>query len=310
MLQAVDIGAGPLQRLPQVERGAVGIGADHHAAVDHDVEGRQRLAAERSHLAAHGVGAVHPHHDADVRQRSFGSVGAIEVEEAADAVPAGLDRVPHARYFHVRPAEHAAEELACPRRLRRQHVDPAELTRLRTPVVIGDRPCRAAGLDCETGFCGIAGGHGRRIPGAGQRTRLRAHRPDSACYHGLAMTEADATRFADEWIAAWNSHNLELILGHYSDDATLTLALVARILGPGQVTVCGKPALRDYFQRGLDLYPDLSFTLWGCYPGVDSFVVHYQGVRGLRAAELMRVDAAGRVCEVVAHYASPMGDDE
>jgi len=69
--------------------------------------------------------------------------------------------------------------------------------------------------------------------------------------------------------------------------------------------VTGKPALRKYFLRALDTFPDLKFTLWGAYPGHESVVVHYESVRSLRAAEFMRIDGSGRVCEVVAHYASP-----
>jgi ketosteroid isomerase-like protein len=32
------------------------------------------------------------------------------------------------------------------------------------------------------------------------------------------LTEEFAQRFADQWIAAWNSHDLVSILSHYRDD--------------------------------------------------------------------------------------------
>lgn len=118
------------------------------------------------------------------------------------------------------------------------------------------------------------------------------------------MTESEATRFAHDWVEAWNSHDLERILSHYADDATLTSPLVHQIVGGDQPSVRGKTALRAYFKRGLDAYPDLTFTLWGVYAGVESVVVHYRSVRGMGSAELMRIGADGRVCEVVAHYAS------
>jgi hypothetical protein len=119
------------------------------------------------------------------------------------------------------------------------------------------------------------------------------------------MTDERALTIAREWIDAWNSHDIERIMSHYSDAVQLTSPLVSRILGPGQSTVIGKPALRSYFLRSLEAFPDLRFNLWGAYPGQDSVVVHYESVRGLRAAEFMRIDASGRVCEVVAHYATP-----
>jgi ketosteroid isomerase-like protein len=32
------------------------------------------------------------------------------------------------------------------------------------------------------------------------------------------MTAEFAAQFAEEWIAAWNSHDLDRILSHYADD--------------------------------------------------------------------------------------------
>ena len=116
------------------------------------------------------------------------------------------------------------------------------------------------------------------------------------------MTESEATRFAQEWIAAWNSRDRERILSHYSDDVELTSPLVQKVLGDGQNSVRGKRNLRAYFRRGLDAYRDLKFTFWGAYPGVQSVVVHYQSVHGMGSAELMRFDAEGRVSQVIAHY--------
>jgi len=82
------------------------------------------------------------------------------------------------------------------------------------------------------------------------------------------MTESEATRFAQEWVAAWNSRDLERNLSHYADDVELTSPLVPKILGSDQLSVRGKANLRAYFRRGLDAYPDLKFTLWGAYAGV------------------------------------------
>ena len=75
------------------------------------------------------------------------------------------------------------------------------------------------------------------------------------------MTESEATRFAQEWVAAWNSRDLERILSHYADDVEVTSPLVPKILGSDQLSVRGKANLREYFRRGLDAYPDLKFTL-------------------------------------------------
>jgi SnoaL-like domain len=117
------------------------------------------------------------------------------------------------------------------------------------------------------------------------------------------MDESQAQTFAQSWIAVWNSQDLAAILSHYSDDVVLTSPLVARVLGAGHATLSGKVALAQYWGSALKKYPDLHFTLFRAYPGVNSIVLHYRSVAGLVGAEFMRFDANGKICEVQAHYA-------
>jgi len=46
------------------------------------------------------------------------------------------------------------------------------------------------------------------------------------------MTDEEALRIAQGWIAAWNSHDIDRILSHYSDSIALTSPLASRVLGP------------------------------------------------------------------------------
>jgi hypothetical protein len=122
------------------------------------------------------------------------------------------------------------------------------------------------------------------------------------------LTDEQALAIARKWVDAWNSHDIDRIMSHYADDAVLTSPLVERILGGDRTCVRGNAELRSYFHRGLEAFPELRFNLWRAYPGQDSVVVNYESVRGLRAAEYMRLDASGRVREVVAHYAAPLNE--
>ena len=121
------------------------------------------------------------------------------------------------------------------------------------------------------------------------------------------MTEAEAQEFAQQWIALWNSHDLDRILSHYTEDVEVTSPLVETIMGPGRTTIRGKPALRDYWGAGLAKYPDLHFRLFRAYAGSQSLVLHYQSIQGLVGAECMEFDTAGLVRRVLAHYA--LGSD-
>jgi ketosteroid isomerase-like protein len=114
----------------------------------------------------------------------------------------------------------------------------------------------------------------------------------------------DSQEFAREWIAAWNSHDLEAILSHYDLHVVLTSPVAARIRNDPSGIVAGKAALRDYFQRGLELFPELHFELIDVMCGLSSVVLCYRNQKGGRTAEYMELDQNGKVVRVVANYSS------
>ena len=118
------------------------------------------------------------------------------------------------------------------------------------------------------------------------------------------MVEIDFTSQAQEWLAAWNAHDLEQILAHYSEDVELISPFVAKLTGKSEGVVRGKAALRDYFARGLQAFPTLRFDFIRLYSGVGSCVLEYRSVNGLLSAELMEFDEHGKVRRVLAHYSA------
>jgi hypothetical protein len=116
------------------------------------------------------------------------------------------------------------------------------------------------------------------------------------------LDEKEAHAFAEDWAAAWNAHDLERIMSHYREDVRLTSPVVVQLLGAGDGTVVGKPALRAYFRRGLEAYPQLHFAIERVAWGVRSVVVLYRNQRGTRTAEFMELADDRRVRRVVANY--------
>lgn len=114
--------------------------------------------------------------------------------------------------------------------------------------------------------------------------------------------QLDAKRFARNWVAAWNSHDLDRIMSHYAANAILTSPVVAKVVGEVSGTVNGKEALCNYFQKGLDQYPDLRFTLLEVMQGISSVVLYYTNHKGTRTAEFMEFDTDGKVVRAVANY--------
>ena len=115
-------------------------------------------------------------------------------------------------------------------------------------------------------------------------------------------TPPNAATFAKEWIEAWNSHDLSAILSHYGEGVILTSPVAARILNDPSGTVRGKAALRNYFQLGLETYPNLRFELLDVMQGLSSIVLCYINQKGTKTAEFMELDDTEKVIRVVANY--------
>ena len=112
----------------------------------------------------------------------------------------------------------------------------------------------------------------------------------------------DAKAFAEEWVAAWNAHDLERILGHYSDDFEIITPMIKMSLGVDTGSLVGKAAIADYWRAALEKMPDLHFELLDVCTGVNSIAVYYKSVMDKLAIEVMEFDDAGRVERVVVHY--------
>src|ERR1700690_871926 len=116
------------------------------------------------------------------------------------------------------------------------------------------------------------------------------------------LSEAEGRRFAKDWVLAWNSHDLEAIMAHYGSDVILTSPVAARLLSDPSGTVTGRKALRSYFQRGLEAYPNLAFELVDVMWGLASVVLYYVNQKGTKSGEFMEFDVSGKVIRVVANY--------
>jgi len=119
-----------------------------------------------------------------------------------------------------------------------------------------------------------------------------------------AMTRDEAWHLPNDWVAAWNGHDLDLIMTHYEDAVELTSPAAAQLLGTADGKVVGKANLRAYFQRGLAAYPELHFRLENVLWGVNSVVLYYTNQKGTHTAEFMELSAGGKVVRVVANYSA------
>jgi hypothetical protein len=111
-----------------------------------------------------------------------------------------------------------------------------------------------------------------------------------------------AERFATEWIAAWNSHDLDRVLSHYADDFEMSSPIIAQIAGEPSGKLKGKKAVGAYWSSGLKLIPDLHFELVSTLVGATSITLYYKGHRGM-VAEVFIFGPDEKVAASFAHYA-------
>jgi len=119
----------------------------------------------------------------------------------------------------------------------------------------------------------------------------------------LPLESAFAHQLVHDWLSAWNDHDLERILSHYDDEVELISPVTLKLLNNGDGVVRGKAALREYFRRGLQAYPNLHFELIEVLWGIETVVAYYRNnVRDNKSAEVMQVTSAGKVRRVWANY--------
>ena len=110
----------------------------------------------------------------------------------------------------------------------------------------------------------------------------------------------DAQAFAEEWLSAWNGHDLNRILSHYSPEIVFLSPIAQQRVGNGRVT--GIPALRSYWAQALAAQPDLKFELAEVLVGHECLTIVYRNHRGTRVAETFEFGPDGKVIRSSACY--------
>jgi ketosteroid isomerase-like protein len=112
-----------------------------------------------------------------------------------------------------------------------------------------------------------------------------------------------AERFAAEWIAAWNSGDLERILSHYSDDFEMRSPVIAERGFAPDGCLRGKQAVRPYWRAGLKAVPPLRFEPVGVHAGAGALAIVYRSLgRGKLVVERIEIGPDGKGIRAEALY--------
>ena len=104
----------------------------------------------------------------------------------------------------------------------------------------------------------------------------------------VSTVNLDAVVFSEQWVAAWNAHDVESVLEHFHQDVVFTSPVAAKLLPDTAGIVHGKPALRHYWTQALQRIPNLRFTVEGVYQGIDTIAIVYRNQEDTLVCEVLR----------------------
>ena len=110
-----------------------------------------------------------------------------------------------------------------------------------------------------------------------------------------------AEAYAVQWAEDWNSHDLERILSHYTEDVAWASPTIVRVMNDPSGELHGKDALHAYFSFAMEQMTDLHFVVEHVRAGVNSIVIGYRNERGIPVSEVLTF-RDGLVCQGFGAY--------
>jgi hypothetical protein len=123
------------------------------------------------------------------------------------------------------------------------------------------------------------------------------------------LDDTTVAALARHWDDGWNRGDVDLIMAPFADGIVFSSPGVAKVTGdPARRSVEGAAAMRAYVVDALARAGDVRYTLHQALAGTDSVILvytcHLPEGPPRPGADLLRVDAEGRVVEWRCHYGS------
>jgi ketosteroid isomerase-like protein len=119
---------------------------------------------------------------------------------------------------------------------------------------------------------------------------------------------ADLAALGREWIAAWNSHDLERILALYAEDAEMTSDRIQALGLEASGTLRGEESLRMYWGKAFQLLPGLHFDLIDARTASSCFTRTSAARRSANICGSMRGERSGRARPIISRISAGIVD--
>jgi hypothetical protein len=111
-----------------------------------------------------------------------------------------------------------------------------------------------------------------------------------------------AKEFAVDWINAWNSHDMNRILSHYTDDFEMSSRLIVERLGLSEGKLKGKKAIREYWLPSLSMDPPLRFELLDVFVGISELAIYYKSFGRRVVIETLFFNDSGKATRGISQW--------
>ena len=118
------------------------------------------------------------------------------------------------------------------------------------------------------------------------------------------ITSEVAYKFVQDWVEAFNNHDIDAILEHYAEDIEFYSPFIPLLKFNEEGVIKTKADLKNYFDKGLSTYPDLHFKLHNLFTGVNTIVIYYTSVGNRLATEVFELNSLGKAVKVFCNYAT------
>jgi hypothetical protein len=116
------------------------------------------------------------------------------------------------------------------------------------------------------------------------------------------IDRATAVAAAAEWLDAWNDHDPDRVVSHFSDDVVVYSPVAAQLRPESNGVLHGKDEVLSYYREGLAASPGLRFMLVEVCTGVDEITIVYRNHRNILVTEALKRREDGLACEVRVSY--------
>ena len=115
-----------------------------------------------------------------------------------------------------------------------------------------------------------------------------------------------ALDFAGKWIAAFNSHDLEIIFSLYDDDFTMTSPYIKELMGLESGVLTGKSSIKPYWERALAKNPPIKFELIDVFTGISSIAIYYKSLGRKVVCETLTFNKEGKIVAGNSMHGKPL----